>query len=370
MINTNNPPPSLQLYRRGTNTGKWYVAFRYLGKKYQRCTGSLDREEAYSIALEIYNCITQGDVEGSKLYGGAAATQELPKTPARYRDWDHMESEVRRGIGRRWTPGRVEYRLQHWRSMAVFWGKPYYRLITTDINQESVDNFYDWAMEKYAPRTVQLFMVELKLTCEANGISLDLPKVHIEQQPFVAPDPAIMEAIWDDREELKDAPRRMLMLCMGAGLRRNEAANARWSWVDIRNSRLAVTPCQTFRTKSGRGRRVPMFGQCLKELISLKREEEGPSDLVLGGNQKPSAHYNYTATRLIRYLKSKGLYGVGPGGGGALHTLRKYYGSVIVTKTGSIYKAQKALGHASFLTTEQIYTDLISTMEDDYSQVF
>tara|TARA_S200002703_G_scaffold17339_2_gene14349 strand:- start:30312 stop:31406 length:1095 start_codon:yes stop_codon:yes gene_type:complete len=355
--------------RPGVNK-TWYVYFKYLGRRYQRTTKCTDYDQALERAKAIYDEVTLSGnpdifvadeikpkrVRNKPVIGGAMT-------------WDQMEENVKIRKGRYWTDARRTRRHQLWRKIALeFWGKPYYDIKSCDINQESIDRLYDYLMSKYSARYTQSMLIEVGMTCKCNGMgNIWIPRPKIQPTPFVAPPPGVMQNIWDSRHELEMDQFRMLMLALGSGLRRKEICYAKWEWINVHTAQITVTPSKKFQTKNGLGRTVPFFDQPLQELLDSRYETEEDSDYILGIPYSPSSFYQRTGMYLGKWLREKGF---NTAQNAPIHGLRKYFGSVVVSKTGSIYKAQKALGHSSFATTESTYTDLIAAERDDYSKVF
>ena len=358
----------------------WYCYFKYLGKQYQRSTKTTDREKAYRIGQMIYDEITlSGDPDKFEQDRWKPKyDQEYRKKPKRgpapYKiksgmTWDEIEESLRwqNRSKRPWSDDRIRKRILAWKSLARFWGKPYYDITSDDITQESVDDLYDWLCEKYAIKTVQYYLAEFRLSARGAGKSdIYIPNIQIPGSPFEAPDPKVMESIWEDRHDLRMDAFRMLMLTMGAGLRRGEASHARWEWLKPLTCQLKVTQEDGWTTKSHQDRTVPIFKQCMQELLESRDHLEEDSDYILGSPFDPEWYYTVTAKNLGHWLKGKGFLRDGR----PVHGLRKYYGSVIATKTGSLLKAQKALGHASYVTTEKNYTALLDSLDAPYEDVF
>ena len=356
--------------RTGVNT-YYYVHFRYLGKLYRRSTKTKDLEKAHKIAQELYDAVC---IHGNPDIHVADELQERSNSTvnnAKVWSYDEMEAEIRKRIGKgAWTEDRMHKRAMHLKKAAQYFGKPFWELTSDDFTQENMDGAYDFFVNQgVRPRYINTIFTELSFFWKILRLPIWKPHAKVTPTPFVAPEPEVMERIWEDRHSLPVPGFRMLMLMMGGGLRRGETVYAKWNWLDFHNKSIHITPDRDFKPKTGIGRTVPFFPDCLDELLASKTatETEYDGDRIVSYAVKPSSSYVYFGGIVAKYVKERGLKGPVRG---SLHNLRKYYGSVIISKTGSIYKAQAALGHKSFRTTEETYTCLINALEDDYEGVY
>jgi integrase len=141
------------------------------------------------------------------------------------------------------------------------------------------------------------------------------------------------------------------MLALHAGLRADEIAHARWSWLRIEERTtpyLRVQAEADFDTKNHRCRSVPLQSWFADWLNTRKPARQ---DYVLSG---PAGERGDDAfRRLAVWLHGQGVEPRKP-----MHELRKWFGSFAVFSTGSFAKAQKMLGHRSAQTTNDYYADL------------
>ena len=141
----------------------------------------------------------------------------------------------------------------------------------------------------------------------------------------------------------------VLNLALNFGLRRNEIFNSRRAWVEIPDegpARVGVFSERSFHVKSGEDGYA--FGSAVsaRKLLELS---EGFDYLVSSRNPR---------TCLDPVVSD--LRGIGWGDKcKPLHECRKLYGSYLAT-TQSLYYAQKSLRHASAMTTNDFYADLMT----------
>ena len=154
----------------------------------------------------------------------------------------------------------------------------------------------------------------------------------------------------DKREEWK-----ALLLCLFAGLRRNEADKLRWSSIDFTTSAIRVETQNDFAPKAETSLgEVPLDAELLSILRGIRAREPKAVYVLAGEESKPSARWNdyraeVTFKRLTAWLRSNGVNTRTP-----LHTLRKEAGSLVCQKAG-LFAASRFLRHADVAITAQHY---------------
>lgn len=140
-------------------------------------------------------------------------------------------------------------------------------------------------------------------------------------------------------------------LCLHAGLRRNEAACARWEWVS--DSGITVDSTEEFTPKSGQSRLIPLSAANIAHL----RAFQGEGDTILAGDH--NARYRAAGDVLSRFLRGCGFDGIK-----TIHELRYHFGAQVATKLG-LYQAQRYLGHSEPGVTARYYADLVESKPVD-----
>jgi integrase len=138
-----------------------------------------------------------------------------------------------------------------------------------------------------------------------------------------------------------------LALALYFGLRRNEILNARRDWVKIVEKGLSIVGVYTernFLVKSGEDGDASG-----NTVIAKKILEQSQSFDYLLSTQSPRTVFD----PLLKDLRAIGWDREKP-----IHECRKLYGSYLAS-TKSLYHAQKNLRHASAMTTNDFYTDLM-----------
>ena len=140
---------------------------------------------------------------------------------------------------------------------------------------------------------------------------------------------------------------KVILLALGAGLRRSEIDRLRWEDVDSEGCRIYVCSSATGTTKSlSSESAVHVSADLITEL-----GERGKGWVVCPRKSKPAKPYRAdTALRsATAWLRSQGVQSNCP-----LHTLRKEFGSVICSR-GDIYAASVQLRHSSIQVTRDHY---------------
>lgn len=154
------------------------------------------------------------------------------------------------------------------------------------------------------------------------------------------------------REQLK-----ILLLCLGCGLRRGEADNLLWQKVDFENDQIRIETTSVGGVKAEASERLVDVGKDVMKLLE-KFHKERTGDFVIESNIKPNPTATYDFYRCNRHFNKliKWLHGQGVSRVNAIHELRKEYGSQVMEKFG-MYVASQALGHAEVTTTARSYLE-------------
>lgn len=149
----------------------------------------------------------------------------------------------------------------------------------------------------------------------------------------------------------------IFLLCLSAGLRRNEVDKLCWSDVDLNLGQVEVTRSFYQKGKSTASLRKIKVSLAFKDALKAFRGTADRSSFVIPSSVAPRENKKYRHYRcssdfdaLIQWLRKHGVNGEIK----ALHALRKYFGDTICNQQ-SIYAAAKALGHQKVSTTEIFY---------------
>ncbi|QYY35452.1 MULTISPECIES: tyrosine-type recombinase/integrase [Cerasicoccaceae] len=150
---------------------------------------------------------------------------------------------------------------------------------------------------------------------------------------------------------------KIILLCLGCGMRRSEADTLLWTNVDFKSNKIRVEATEYGDVKGASSERVIDVDATVVELLA-KFKEEASGSFVIESNRKPkpSVRYHYYRCdhhfkRLIAWLHTQGITQRN-----AIHELRKEFGSQLTEQFG-IYVASKALGHSEVTTTARSYLE-------------
>ena len=131
----------------------------------------------------------------------------------------------------------------------------------------------------------------------------------------------------------------VILLALGAGLRRGEIENLRWGSVDEAGGRVWVEASGTWQPKTQESEGGVDVDVGLLKALGVRGGDEA---LVIGPGATEAA---------VRWLRSRGIDSNKP-----IHTLRKEFGS-IVCHTADLITASKQLRHSSLAVTAGVYVE-------------
>ena len=131
------------------------------------------------------------------------------------------------------------------------------------------------------------------------------------------------------------------------GLRLGEACALRWEHVDLDRARLTVANTDTFTSKSGRERTIPIPSRPLAILRELKVEARGDGPVFVSGRGN-AIYPNLLSRRFCAYRRGAGL-----ADGVSFHTLRHTAASWLMMNGASIEAVRRYLGHSSVTVTQK-----------------
>ena len=148
---------------------------------------------------------------------------------------------------------------------------------------------------------------------------------------------------------------KAFILCLFAGLRRNEADKLRWSSVDLEAGFIRIEAHEHFAPKAETSlAEIPLDAEVIPILRGMKAKAPKAEYVLEGVSPKTSLTWrpyraDETFSRLGVWLKAQGVNSRTP-----LHTLRKEAGSLICQKSG-LFAASRFLRHADVAITAQHY---------------
>lgn len=136
------------------------------------------------------------------------------------------------------------------------------------------------------------------------------------------------------------------------GMRRGEIINLRWSDVDFDQRLLRVQNSDTFTTKTGKRRSVPMNETVFRLLWTMSLAPKGEYVFMYQGfKMRPDLVTHKFRHCLRKSGLDKKIH---------FHSLRHTFATWLVQGSVSIYEVQKLLGHSS-ITVTQVYSHLVSS---------
>lgn len=172
----------------------------------------------------------------------------------------------------------------------------------------------------------------------------------------------LAEGIQGEEQPVNPRPElfKILLLALGAGLRRDEIDKLQWTQIQWDRNAIRVETTEYGSTKSAESEAdVDVDPGLLKILTTYMPKPGKGSPFVIESSIQPrpqsvrNHHYrcNRQFKELVEWLRGKGLTARN-----ALHALRKEFGSQICAQAG-IFAASTALRHSSINLTREYYID-------------
>lgn len=190
----------------------------------------------------------------------------------------------------------------------------------------------------------------------------------IEKTPFKAPSQALYDRLIAWINSLKtDMPQEWITLtmCISAGCRGMEVYNCLKTFfkADAENPEITwlCLPKHACKTND---RRIPMSTALVQEIIAVseapkpgfRQRKVRDGMYLIGGRQVLERCRDLLAAEFGDELQNDD-------DDGRLHTLRKIYGSKVLSRTRDIAYVSRLLGHKNIQTTMDVYVDHDSTVE-------
>jgi len=199
------------------------------------------------------------------------------------------------------------------------------------------------ALNWYRKRGIQLF----------NPFAgMELPSE--KPDPYIPLGEEVRKEMWRKSRELPPVQRIIVLLALGAGLRREEIDKARLLWLKKEGGKyvLSIRKEKDFEPKSRQARLIPVSVELAEEILSLRDKSE--PFYLLPGTEGGELRMRPQYDAVYDWLRQFGIEDDKP-----LHVLRKECGSVVATEHG-IFVASTVLGHSSVVITQNHYGSLVS----------
>jgi integrase len=191
--------------------------------------------------------------------------------------------------------------------------------------------------------------------------------VKAKVQQYIPVAESIRENIWNDCEkELEPFDTMVVLLALGAGLRRSEACAALPSWFikQAENVLIHVKEEPHFQPKEEEAGFVPIPTELYERLLKLRGDSTNPRFVPNTNDNLKANRLNKRYDIINRWLRSKGMTGKKP-----LHNLRKECGTLIARVTGDILQAAKILRNTPEVAM-RTYTGVAKTVTVDMGASF
>lgn|GEM_PF-2172748 len=262
------------------------------------------------------------------------------------------------------------YRLWIGEFCSIYGGVP-----LNEITPDHIERFKRALIQSRKPATVNIALRSLKamfsdatkkleINTNPSAAVRPLDPAKPEFPPYWTPEQFATYLTFEPRQRL----RASASLAFYAGLRLREASNLRWDDVQLYENPQPGQACgvvrivsgEGFRTKTDKGRRVPLYSSLLRELEQLERASPYVLSITPGAANPWyfSKQFTYTLRRANKEL-SKPLPEI------TFHGLRHSFATMIAPNV-EISVLQKLLGHSQ-ITTTMIYTHVQSDVALDYA---
>ena len=155
---------------------------------------------------------------------------------------------------------------------------------------------------------------------------------------------ADLEAIF--RTTGDDWIKEIILFAVLTGMRRGEIVNLKWSSVDLERKLIHIQSTQSFKTKQGKRRTIPINSSLAAML--LQRKIDSQCEYVFTLNGRP------VEGDWVQHKFKKCIVKAGLDSHLHIHSLRHTFASWLIQQEGvSIYSIQKLLGHSNIRITEQ-----------------
>ena len=197
----------------------------------------------------------------------------------------------------------------------------------------------------------------------SNPLVANIPPVR-RPEPFYSWDSAqlaiLKQSARDTLRESESGGYLLFLLCLGAGLRRNEATFLRWEDVTDIGVRVAWRSSHHVKSQTS-ARTIPLNPKLLEEIRAFRRSAKATDYVIPEGeihnrpatkNGAPQLRSERVCRRLMVWLRANGISAHNP-----LHHLRRLCGSSWEREFG-LRQASYWLGHADVVVTSRHYIGL------------
>ena len=264
--------------------------------------------------------------------------------------------------------------------------KDYAEIQGPNLRESTLNNIYirsfnlfisicgDKDLANYTPRDVDVFKAKRLKSCSPTTVSIEFRSVKtafncavrwevLQSNPFAkcslprVPEKRPTCITPEEFLRLKNAAqeplfKRLYELAVLTGMRLGEVENLEWKDVDLEKKVIAVSNTETFLTKTGKMRVVPMSDRVHELLTEMKAEE---NCAYVFNYEHRKLNRSYVDHKFRDYRRAAGL-----AEDVTFHSLRHTFATWLVQKGVPIFEVQKLLGHSDIKVT-QIYSHLAAS---------
>jgi integrase len=217
-----------------------------------------------------------------------------------------------------------------------------------EITSETLDRYKVKRLKEVSAVSVNIELRALKAamnTAKRWRLTATAPGVSLVRVPEQAPLSLTVEEFQKLLSIIKEHWfKELVVFAVLTGMRRGELLNLTWKDVDFERRTLTIQSRDTFRTKAGKRRSVPI-SQVVHQLL-WARAQRGIGQYVFTLNGRRVVEYS-VSHKFKCYVRRAGL-----SERLHFHSLRHTFATWLVQEGVSIYEVQKLMGHSSISVTE------------------
>ena len=215
-----------------------------------------------------------------------------------------------------------------------------------ELTRERIQDAVGVLRERYAPTTVKCLMAALgKLLNRAveDGVIVRNPAELVRVPKAVAKPKRVLtraqrDAVLAEAEKRGERAHLLMSLLLLAGLRRREVLALTWTDVDLEHRVLMVQNSESFTTKSGEGRVIPL---CNELFAALSRHHRS-AGFVVAPEKVYGSRYRYAFSKLLASIaNAAGVPWL------HAHLARHVFATLYLEGGGNIHRLAGYLGHSS-----------------------
>ncbi len=326
------------LRKKGKN---YFVVFYHRGRRYEKSCKTTHRQIAEGVRKHVEEEVASRTFKIEKIELGALKL--LDEYVEQYLSYSRSNKSKK-------TVGLDTMAL---RKMKEFTGN----VPIDSISTEQLERLKSKLLTEYSPTSVNMIIRSLRAAfakallwnfIDSNPMKVvDYVRIPDEEGPFMTK---------EDIEKLRGVMKPglycdLIETALYTGMRVGEIVNLKWSDIDFINLKIRVRNTDSFSTKSGKERTVPLHPR-LADILSLRSQVDHLPFVFM----RPDMEQVRVDTASKKYRKYCKRAGLDPRF--HFHTLRHTFASHLAMSGVSLYFIQKILGHQSIETTTKTYAHL------------